>query len=127
MRIGDSDRWIDFTKDPLGPSAYRVRVAAEGIAAEAIADFDQPIRGRGDIAGYLTDLAKNWKGWEGPKRFETTESELSISATHDGRGRVEFQIDMRRHPWSVRNVISVDAGDLERLAADTRSLFKREA
>ena len=123
MRIGSVDRGIEFGKDSIGPDCYRARLTANGLTSEALVDFDRVYANRGDIEQYLSDLAANWKGWSGTRLFETTELELIMLASRDGKGHIEFQIDLKEYPWSVRSSVSVDAGDLERLASEAKNFL----
>jgi len=94
-----------------------------GISAEAVIDFDQPLPGKGDIAGFLADLAKDWRSWAGSRVFETTESDFSISATHDGKGHVQRIVKLKEYLWTARGTIEVEAGSLDRIAADAKDVF----
>lgn len=128
MRIGNSARWIEFTKDPIGPDCYTARISSDGLAAEALVEFSP----NGTPAAFLADLAQHWKGWQGQKRFETFEEELIIEGSHDGKGHIELQVYLStnqepRNPWSVKALIELDAGDLQRLADDASHAFKRGA
>lgn len=125
MRIGTATRWIEFTKDPIGPECYVARINSERLSAEALVDFSP----NGNPTAFLEDLANNWKGWEGEKKFETYESELIIEASHDGRGHIDLQVYLStnqepRNPWNVKALIELEAGDLERLAKEAAYEFK---
>jgi len=73
---------------------------------------------------YFEDLANNWRGWNGTKKWTAFEGELEISASTDKTGHVTFDIELCEGMpaiWKVIIHFAVDAGTLEKLAEDARS------
>jgi hypothetical protein len=129
MKIGNGVRWIEIKRNDERSTYCTVFVVTDGMTAEASVDFDEVYPNsnnliRGSLVKYLEELAKNWKGWDGEKRLETTESEFNLSARHNGVGHIKLQIEFRNHPWMVKTEIDVEPGNLDNLVADAKTLFE---
>jgi hypothetical protein len=53
---------------------------------------------RESLAEYFSDLAAQWRGWDGVNEYASLEGQLSLSATHDRLGTVTISIALRQ-PW----------------------------
>jgi len=73
------------------------------------------------------DVAQNWSGWSGVKSWTAMEGECRLSATSDSTGHVTFQFEISRverpQSWSTQVSVVVEAGQLERLAAEAHEFF----
>ena len=76
---------------------------------------------------FLTGLAADWRGWEGERTWKSLESDVELTATHDGRGTVALVVTLRNdifdvrseRGWSARALLSLDAGTaLDHLARE---------
>ncbi|HEV2111929.1 MAG TPA: DUF6228 family protein [Gammaproteobacteria bacterium] len=74
---------------------------------------------------FFDDLAANWHGWKGEKKWAEIESRLQFTATMDNLGHVILIVLMRElvEPFSVSAPLYFDAGQLEGLAAEIREFF----
>lgn len=76
------------------------------------------------------DLAKNWRGWAGDKRWESIEGDLKLSCSSDSVGHIEILIELSSvvsNPvdgWDVRGTLVVEAGQLESIAMDVKRFFQ---
>lgn len=65
------------------------------------------------LPGYFADLADSWRGWTGPKTYRSLESELELSAVHNGLGTVTLEVTIRQPwppEWTVIATLDLDAG-----------------
>ena len=76
------------------------------------------------FAEFFTELATHWRGWKGDREWSSLEGELAIRATADRTGHVYLQVHLHDGAparWKVDAAIVIEAGQLERLAAEARA------
>jgi hypothetical protein len=81
-RVIDETGWV---------VSYWVTARAPGFIAELEAenpDFGVP------PADLFEDIARNWQGWSGPKRWAAGEGEYSLSATSDSTGHITLVAEL---------------------------------
>ncbi|MBA2733704.1 MAG: hypothetical protein H0U54_12520 [Acidobacteria bacterium] len=71
---------------------------------------------------FFEDLAANWKGWNGEKKWTSLEGELSLVCTTDSVGHISIEVTLF-DGWNVRNVFYVDAGQLDQIVLDIKKFF----
>ena len=99
-----------------------------------IAEFDSPglssatqvymLGGCDHLDRFWRDLAENWRGWEGTRSWQSLEGDLELSATSDRLGHVALEVRLEEgapFQWRVHGKISLDAGQLDRMAAAART------
>jgi hypothetical protein len=99
-----------------------------------VAEFDAPdlssatqvyvLGGCDHLDRFWRDLAENWRGWEGTPSWQSLEGDLELSATSDRLGHVALEVRLEEgapFPWQVHGKISLDAGQLHRIAAAART------
>jgi hypothetical protein len=117
----DGYLFVDFMVDLTGP----------GLAASSsVRTIEGQIVGASGLSSFASQLADMWKGWAGPRTWESVEHDLEVLATHDGRGHVDLRFTLnesyRPDAWTAAVVLQVDAGEdlkafvaaVERLLAD---------
>jgi hypothetical protein len=101
---------LSYAPGHNGLDALHVEVEADGLTVNA---GGLTLRGDG-FDHFLTELANDWRGWEGVRRWESLERDVSVEATHEGR-RVELVFVLRRDytsdAWEVRLPILVAGGE----------------
>jgi hypothetical protein len=125
MKLGTKSRWLTLERNPIDTRVCTVTLVAEDLVAKLdMVDFDLVTPDRGDLVGFLSGLAKDWKGWKGQRIFATTESEFKISASHDGLGHTRFTVELKHYAWSVTAEIDdIELSDLENYASSAQALF----
>ena len=117
--------------DPYsGEGSFVVELRAEGLRAQRTVfmfSFDWA-----NLAAFFADLAESWRGWDGEKRWESIEHDLSITATSDSRGHCRLHFVVRDGPnptWEVSMIgPEIDAGeDMATVARNVEQWSKREA
>jgi Family of unknown function (DUF6228) len=75
------------------------------------------------------ELATSWAGWEGVKTWLAMEGELELKATCDRIGHVTLAVSIvpyaQSGQWSAQAGVTIEAGQLERLATEARLFFAR--
>lgn len=79
----------------------------------------------GPPTALFDDMAACWTGWNGQKSWNAIDGELSLAATTSSLGNVTLVVKMYANSGetSLTAVIRLEAGNLDRIAADVRSLF----
>lgn len=76
---------------------------------------------------FLTDLASSWRGWEGERKWKSLESDVELTATHNGRGTVALVVTLRNDSfdarseggWQAQAMLTLDSGTgLDQLARE---------
>jgi hypothetical protein len=93
--------------------------ASSRVSAHYASEFD-------DLVTFFRQLATDWRGWDGERTYESLESDLRLTATHDGYVRLAVQLWQQagRQGWSVAAVISLEPGEeMTRVAEDVAALL----
>ena len=72
---------------------------------------------------YFQDLSDSWAGWKVPKQFYSENFEFQIEALHDGKGNIEFRIEMHGYNYTVRTQFNLEAGALSKISSDANRFF----
>ncbi len=81
-----------------------------------------------DMGQYWSDLALNWRGWDGTKRWTSLEPDLQLSAVMDKTGHLTLTVKLEHGtPWRWRTEVELilEAGQLEQIAALARDASRR--
>lgn len=83
---------------------------------------------RAGIARLFADAAKEWRGWQEPKVWESLGGELRIELSIDNRGHVTVAVRVRSVPgrldsWQLDAELGLDAGQLDAVARDANRLW----
>lgn len=128
-------KWVSDPPVRLDQYGYvrqaRAEIRADGLTAQTTVTLDSG--GDRDLAGFFGTLARDWKGWEGERRWAALEGEMAIEAWHDRRAHVVIAVTVRRpqlthakDAWSDRVVFTLEAGEqLTSVARDLASLLGR--
>jgi hypothetical protein len=87
--------------------------------------------GRAGLGLFARRLAEDWRGWQGQRVRDSLENEMTVEATHDGRGHVAMAVTVRGHRqafadgvWAARVAFALEAGEQMSAAAhDIRHLL----
>jgi len=77
------------------------------------------------LGDFFADLALSWRGWEGSRGWSSLEGEFTLAAVIDRTGHVQLTAVLQvRLPalWKVQLELVVEAGQLDHLAAEAKSL-----
>jgi hypothetical protein len=101
-------------------------VVDAGLRAELTVTSNYAV-GFDDLAGFFAGMAKNWRGWDGERVYESIEHELRITGRHLG-SRVHLAVELDQTAvgdgWRARATFTVDAGEqLSAIADDFAALL----
>jgi hypothetical protein len=113
---------------PYKPWDYVAELATASVSAQVKVYDHMPSRFREFFAG----LAQDWRGWAGERYYESLEPTLKLSVNHDGKGFALFTVLLsagasEHFAWSVSQRLSVELGQLGRIAEAATSFAKVEA
>jgi hypothetical protein len=106
-----------------GSEHFRVTVRAKDLLASVRVYSPDP---HGHLSEFFGDLAVNWKGWSGEKKWSSLEGEVELSCSCDSLGHIEIGVTLNGRlsgGWIVRNPLFVDAGQLEQIAFQLKEFF----
>lgn len=76
---------------------------------------------------FFASLERDWRGWDGQRRWSGMEGGLSLTCTHDEQGTISVAVVLEHlsgSAWSAEATLAVDAGEeLSRLVRDLRRLL----
>jgi hypothetical protein len=76
---------------------------------------------------FFRDLAKHWRGWDGPKTQASLEENLRLSCTIDRLGHVSVHVILQGEAyaprWRAEDVIHLEAGQLDEIARSAEAYF----
>lgn len=103
---------------------WSVTLTAEGASGSA-SRIDAESRHTPPLSSFFSDLARDWRGWDGAKTWDSIEGVLRLSATHDGIGHVSIRVTLQSSTspdaWALDATLNIDAGALDMLARDASS------
>ena len=73
---------------------------------------------------FFAELAREWKGWRGTKQWASLEGELVLRAESDRTGHIGLEVHLHDGAparWTVETGFSLEAGQLDRIAAEART------
>ena len=87
-------------------------------------------------SAHLVDLfqsmALDWRGWTGNRSWESIEGELHLDCSHDRLGHITLCTCLRMNDgvsdaWSIKCIITTEAGQLDKIARDITSFFNGQS
>ncbi len=108
-----------------------VTLNAEGLRASTrIYNYYDEGDDTAGLPSFLRELALNWRGWRGEKRWESIEGDLKLTCTSDPLGRINVAVELRSRVadslvWDVRCVLVLESWQLDALAAQAEKFFRR--
>jgi hypothetical protein len=127
VRIGREEAYLALSREPL--YGLRARLVLPNLHAETQVSLTDPAL-EVSLAPLVSELAADWRGWDGLREWATYERGLVLRFDHDGLGHVGVAVELREYSgsgWRVRGDVSVDAGQLDRLAHDIAELFGEQS
>lgn len=121
-----SDRLPEDPNVPIDSFAVRVS-RCDLFAATRVWAHDIPVN-------WFKQIAADWKGWEGGRKWRSLDGELELSAKNS-HGHVSFLVqihpmeydnDWRIYTWCVDAIVRVDAGQLDGFAKHAERFFGKE-
>ena len=132
VRIGSAVECLSLAPEPpVGPPELVIAtLRLDGLEAtrQVVGNY---VSGFQDLADFFAELAANWRGWPGARRWESLEHDLAIEATHQHSHvtlKVEIhcdRLDWDNSGWRVAGDVTIDPGEqLSSVARDVASMAK---
>ncbi|HJR08887.1 MAG TPA: DUF6228 family protein [Pyrinomonadaceae bacterium] len=85
--------------------------------------------GAGSLPSFFKDMAMNWRGWEGEKRWESVEGDLKMTCTSHPLGHINLAVELHSYlddpfVWDVRCSLVLESWQLDVLADEARKVFQ---
>ncbi|HEY9403883.1 MAG TPA: DUF6228 family protein [Pyrinomonadaceae bacterium] len=88
--------------------------------------------GQGDahtLPAFLQDVADNWRGWPGEKRWESIEGDLKLICTSMTLGNINVVVELRSYgdepfDWEARCKLVLESWQLDSTAAQAKKVFQ---
>ena len=128
MRIKASNSDAAFEFSDVEGDTFRIAVLARDHSAVRRVSAYRDTHG---VMRLFSEAARDWRGWQGAKVWESLEGELRLEMTTDRSGHVTLRARIRSSDrgydeWCVETQIGLEAGGLEAIAADARRLWGQE-
>jgi hypothetical protein len=111
----------------LEDGSFRVSFRCHDMHAEALVSSYFAT----DLGVFFGDLAANWRGWKGERRWGSLEEEFWLSALSDSTGHITLRCFLRApytgFHWEVNGALELEAGQLDSLAADVAAFWRGSA
>lgn len=77
------------------------------------------------LAAWFEEMASDWTGWKGEKKWGDLENRVLLSATADSMGHIKMRVTLAGQDYDseLRVNIMFEAGQLEGMARDVALLF----
>jgi hypothetical protein len=134
--IGHAPRRLTLTRrqvgqsdlDPSRQTVWSLEAALEADGLTARTSFWLGPEGVEEgLDAFFAGLERDWRGWNGQRRWDAWEGGISLTCTHDGRGTISVAVvleNLSGSDWTVEAALVIDAGEeLTRVARDLRRLF----
>lgn len=128
VQIGSKTEFLRLTSRGFSPpDELEVELRGDGLRAQVAVTHRSS--GFGDLAGFATELARDWRGWSGSRDWTSLEGDLRIEARHE-HGHVPLRATLRRYGagrdnegWTARVDLVLEPGEqLTQIASELRAL-----
>ncbi|MDF1584771.1 DUF6228 family protein [Marinimicrococcus flavescens] len=127
IRIGSEGTYLTLRalilRAPGQVTGLNVSYSAPDIAAAADLAFQAELLDAENLAWFFEEMARNWRGWNEPIGFRTSEGDFTLSADCDRIGHVTIRSRIITRRWSLDGRLHLEAGMLEALATTARRLL----
>src|SRR5688572_28385461 len=115
--------------EPGGTEFYRVTLRENEFEASIrVYAFDPTEDG---LPKFFASLGRDWKGWDGERRWSSLEGEFELRCEHDSTGHVITTATIRSnrygHGWMGEIRFDIAGGKLDKIAAEVDLFFRKPA
>lgn len=78
-----------------------------------------------NLVRFFEDLAENWKGFDGEKKWSSLEGEFGLDCTSDNLGHFALEATIRNNEDTryARKTIFIESGQLENISLEAKDFF----
>jgi hypothetical protein len=102
---------------------WRVSLVGPGVSAEV--EAPEASWEPQSLADFLGDVARDWRGWDGERAWQSEETELRLTVRHNRINTVLMQVELEDGApprWRCETELELDPGAFQQLAEDAREL-----
>ncbi|MCA1566541.1 MAG: DUF6228 family protein [Acidobacteria bacterium] len=120
------------TTDPARRFDYLdITLTATGLRASTRVYNIEHTGGASNLPAFLEDMASNWRGWRGEKRWASIEGDLKLICTSSTLGHITIVVELDSYVddpyiWDVRCSIVLESWQLDALAGQAKRFFRYE-
>jgi len=109
------------------PNYYLATIRASGFEiGQDVYAYDPKNEG---LAQFFSELAVDWKGWEGVRKWSSLEGEFEIECEHDRLGNIGIVARLYKNRfygvgWTGEIHFEIGAGQLDEIAKELIRFFK---
>ena len=129
VRMGDTIDYLHFDVPERGPHVdptddefltdIQASLRLGDLSAEVTVSRNYA-NGFADLVAYFDGLERDWRGWSGVRKWQSSDRALTIEARHDGHIQFEFRLE-RAMCWTASGELTVEPGEqLSQVAAELR-------
>lgn len=83
----------------------------------------------GDLPAFLQDVASNWRGWPGEKRWKSIEGDLKLICTITTLGLITVVVELQSYDgdpftWDARCKLVLESWQLDPMAAQAKKVLQ---
>lgn len=119
--------WLEFSNPEVSSSGsfdfYAVTLSTTGLKASLRIEAYW----EAGLIELFNEIARDWKGWDGKKEWESIERSLALSAVADRAGHTYLTVELQVpdfNGWYARAVLTLEAGQLQKIARDVERFFR---
>ena len=108
-----------------GSESFIITIRELGLkASQSVYAWDP----RGEsLPDFFTELAKNWRGWEGKRKWNSFEGEFELVCSHDRIVHIAIEMTLKSPgSWTVQSSLNAVAGELDNIAKEITIFFDVE-
>jgi hypothetical protein len=105
--------------------SWQVHLTGRGLSA--VLDVEEAGWEPTSLADFLGALARDWRGWDGEREWQSAEAELRLTARHDKTNTVLVTVEIEEGApprWRCEAELELEPGAFHQLAEDVRSLSR---
>lgn len=100
----------DVSRDTRGVADRAlVRLAKDGLSAETWV-YAHEGHGFDGLVAFFNQMGADWRGWVGERQWSSLESDLRLTAVHDGHVRLNVVLEDSIN-WAVTAELTLDPGE----------------
>jgi hypothetical protein len=128
LRIKSSNSEVEIQFADVEKDYFRISVVGRDHSASRTVYAYTDALG---IVRMFADAARDWKGWDGNRVWQSLEGELRLEMSTDRRGHVSLRAEIRSDPggsdaWRLDAEVALDAGQLDDIATRARAMWTAE-
>ena len=128
IKCCENDGELEFSKKEglflsAGKEYFRVTIRSKHLISftdvYAFDPFDS------NLVRFFENLAENWKGFDGEKKWSSLEGEFSLDCTSDNLGHFALEATIRNNEDTryARKTIFIESGQLENISLEAKDFF----